>query len=598
LAGTIFINYRRGESLKDAQHLTTLIEKHFPHRKVFLDVHGIDGGEHWLHTLERQVAESDVMVTLIGAGWLDLKDEDGKRRLDDPNDFVRFEIAQALTRDIPILPVLVDGAKMPRTTQLPENLMELTRFQALPLRTESVTQDAATIAARLKSLLEKRRPPRTPIWITAAAAAIALAVGTAFGAFVLNRPSLPPGAMQEQLQKAVNDLRSVNSELGSMTKERNEAKDDLLKALRERDQAQGRLADAGTKLAEIEKRIGGADSEVAKGRAEAEQLRGSLATAQRERDQARKDLSDANARIGDLQKLLAAAQRTAEGPAKGAGDRRDPAVALRPGSAIPFRDRLTNGEPCPMCPEMVVVPSGSVIMGSPPTEPEREPVFKGTESPPIKVTIAKPFAVGRFAVTRGEFAAFVGETGYKLGGSCAALEDSEWKVHAGWSLQSPGFVQDDWHPVVCVSWEDATAYITWLTNKTGKRYRLLSESEREYVTRAGTVTAFWWGASVAAGRANYSGARTVREESGAPNPWGLYNVHGNAFEMTDDCWNVSHEGNPSDGTARATGDCENRVIRGGSWRSPSSSLRSAFRMQGLIGYPRNDAGFRIARAID
>ena len=612
MAGTIFINYRRGESLKDAQHLATLIEKHFPHRKVFLDVHGIDGGEHWLHTLERQVAQSDAMLTLIGDGWLDQKDEDGSRRIDKSDDFVRFEISQALQRDIPILPVLIDGAKMPRATQLPENIMELTRFQALPLRTESVIQDAATIAARLKSVLDKRTPPRAPLWITAAAAAIALAVGTAFGAFVF-KPAADPGTVQAQLQKAANDLRDANAALGNVTKERNEAKEDLLTALRARDQAVRRLADTETKLSDIEKRVAGAEPELAKARAESEQLRASLATAQKERDQARKDLADANAKIGDLQRLLAQRPQSQDDSRRPTGDRRDPAIAVRPGSGLVFRDRLNNGEPCPVCPEMVVVPSGSFTMGSPPTEPGREAADnKGSEGPTVKITIGKPFAVGRFAVTRGEFAAFVSETGYKVGEGCSVVE-KEWTVRKDRSWQSPGFVQDDWHPVVCVSWDDANAYVTWLTNKSGKRYRLLSEAEREYVARAGSVTPFWWGSTISSGQAAYAASqlydgrgiveddrqRTVRVDAFAANPWGLYNVHGNIFEVTDDCWSDTHDGHPADGTTRTTGaGCDRRVVRGGGWRSSPASLRSAFRIGNWTSYRRFDAGLRVARAVE
>ena len=96
MAGPIFINYRRGENLRDAQHLATLLAQRFGDKRIFLDVRGIDGGEQWLHALEKQVAASDAMVALIGKNWIDLKDDEGNRRLDKANDFVRFEIAQAL----------------------------------------------------------------------------------------------------------------------------------------------------------------------------------------------------------------------------------------------------------------------------------------------------------------------------------------------------------------------------------------------------------------------------------------------------------------------------------------------------------------------
>ena len=165
----------------------------------------------------------------------------------------------------------------------------------------------------------------------------------------------------------------------------------------------------------------------------------------------------------------------------------DPGLSVQPGSGQSFRDRLANGQPCPTCPEMVVVPNGKLTMGSPESEPERD-----SDEDQVLVSIAKSFAVGKFAVTRGEFAAFIEETAYKTDNGCYTWSGTEWKqLDKSW--RTPGFAQDDRNPVVCVNWNDAKAYAAWLSNKTGKTYRLLSEAEREYVTRAGTITPFWWG---------------------------------------------------------------------------------------------------------
>jgi len=135
------------------------------------------------------------------------------------------------------------------------------------------------------------------------------------------------------------------------------------------------------------------------------------------------------------------------------------------------------------------------------------------------------------------------------------------------------------HPVINVNWIDAKMYAAWLSRKTGKSYRLLSEAEREYVTRVGTTTPFWWGSSISPAEANYNGSaepykgggskreyrrHTVPVDSFQRNPWGLYNVHGNVWEWTEDCWNDSNGGIPSDGSARTKGyDCSRRVVRGG-----------------------------------
>ena len=188
---------------------------------------------------------------------------------------------------------------------------------------------------------------------------------------------------------------------------------------------------------------------------------------------------------------------------------------------------------------MVVVPAGSFTMGSPPAE---EVAIEREREDEVRVAIAEPFAVGRFAVTRGEFAAFVAATGHKIDGDCYRLAGTRSQREAGADWRSPGFAPNDRHPVVCVSWHDARAYAAWLSALTERSYRLLSESEREYVTRAGSTTPFWWGAGISTDLANYdgtiaygSGAQgerrngTVPVDSFSANGWGLYNVHGNVW---------------------------------------------------------------------
>jgi formylglycine-generating enzyme required for sulfatase activity len=261
---------------------------------------------------------------------------------------------------------------------------------------------------------------------------------------------------------------------------------------------------------------------------------------------------------------------------------------------------------CPECPEVVVVPAGSFTMGSPPGEAGRY-AFEG---PQRRVTIARPFAVGKYVVRRGEFAAFLGETGRSVDGNCWTFEAGQWQKRAGRSFHSPGFEQDDRHPAVCVSWEDATAYAAWLSRKTGKAYRLLTEAEWEYAARAGTTTPFWWGLSISTSQANYNGnltyaggpkgeyrGETVPVDSFAPNPWGLYDVHGNVWQWVQDCWANTYAGAPSDGSARMTGDCSHRVLRGGPWIYGPAFLRSAYRDRDPIVVRGHNLGFRIARTL-
>jgi formylglycine-generating enzyme required for sulfatase activity len=183
----------------------------------------------------------------------------------------------------------------------------------------------------------------------------------------------------------------------------------------------------------------------------------------------------------------------------GASERR----CLKPGIGQSFKD-------CPDCPEMVVIPAGSFMMGA---RPDQE-VATGREDQ-IPVSIARPFAVGRFSVTRGEFAAFVAASGHNTGGGCYRLSEPKLNADRNWS--SPGFAQHDRHPVVCVNWNDAKAYAAWMSALSGKNYRLLSEAEREYVTRAGSTGPFWWSNAISTDQANYNG--TISYAGGAKGEW-------------------------------------------------------------------------------
>ena len=264
---------------------------------------------------------------------------------------------------------------------------------------------------------------------------------------------------------------------------------------------------------------------------------------------------------------------------------------------------------CPGCPELVVVPSGSYRMGSPSSEVYRE----DDEGPVHRVAIARPFAVGVYEVTRGEFARFVSETGRSMGDSCIVYEDGGLQERSGLSWKSPGFNQTDAHPVVCVNWHDAQAYVRWLSRETGQHYRLLSEAEWEYVARAGTTTEYWWGGEGTdyCRYANASQGSTVASQglcnegyeetspvgSFPANEFGLHDVSGNVKEWTEDCWNKNYEGAPSDGSAWESGDCRYRMVRGGSWVNPPVDLRSGHSSAEPSGGRDNTIGLRVARTL-
>jgi formylglycine-generating enzyme required for sulfatase activity len=234
-------------------------------------------------------------------------------------------------------------------------------------------------------------------------------------------------------------------------------------------------------------------------------------------------------------------------------------------------------------PEMVVVPAGSFTMGSvvPAGSFTTSPDRRDGERPPHEVTIKAPFAVGRFPVTFAE-----------------------------WDAEGPPFTPSDegWgrrrRPVINVSWEDAKAHASLLSQMSGKDYRLLSEAEWEYCCRAGTTTAFWWGDTISTQQANYGGAkngdyhmRTAPVGSFDPNPWGLYEVHGNVWEWCEDNWHDNYDGAPQDGSAWLGGGATSlRVVRGGSWLNGPGDLRSTSRSWARGSF-HDGVGFRLARTL-
>ena len=292
-------------------------------------------------------------------------------------------------------------------------------------------------------------------------------------------------------------------------------------------------------------------------------------------------------------------------------------AAPRPGSV--FQD-------CPDCPRMVVIPAGEFTMGSPAAEAGR-----GVDEGPQRQVAIALYALGRSEVTVAEFRRFAEESGYRT----EAERDSRAQGCSGFiyadpaamnpepqpvtSWRSPGLTQADSHPVLCVSWNDARAYAQWLSKKTGKRYRLPTEAEWEYAARAGSVAARFWGddpvqACRFANVADQSRFQTwgfgqkhectdghyfTAPAGGyAPNRFGLYDVIGNAWEWTEDCWNASYAGAPADGTAWLTGDCAQRVSRGGSWSTVPRFARSAARNRNSADHRDNLTGFRLARIVE
>lgn len=286
-----------------------------------------------------------------------------------------------------------------------------------------------------------------------------------------------------------------------------------------------------------------------------------------------------------------------------------------------------NFSDCADCPEMVVIPAGSVTLGSHPDEAYR------LESERLKTvaTIAKPFAMAKTEVTVGQFRQFMAETKFKpqialyngqprIG--CNYFDGKGYGYVAAHSWQNPGFPQRENDPVVCVSWSDAKAFAEWMSKKSGRQYRLPSSVEFEYAMRVGSSTPWEWGTSAAKaceygniGDRTFARAYPNRETFGCddghlyptavgsykPNGFGLYDMLGNAWEWTEDCWHNDMTNAPVDGSAwlaEDEGDCERRTPKGGGWVSGPAWARAAVRSADGAHYRSYMLGFRLAANVE
>ena len=246
--------------------------------------------------------------------------------------------------------------------------------------------------------------------------------------------------------------------------------------------------------------------------------------------------------------------------------------ALKPGDL--FRECTKD------CPEMIVVPPGEFVMGSPEAEKGRA----ANEGPRHRVTIARAFAVSRYDVTFDEWDACISV------GGCSQVSDS-------------GFGRRT-RPATNVTWDDAQRYVAWLAKMTGRPYRLLSEAEWEYAARAGSTTTYFWGDEIGKGNANCMGCGSEWENRGPapvgsfkPNAFGLYEMTGNAWQWLQDCFHPDYNGAPADGSAWTSGDCSLRTDRGGSWISGPQNARLAFRGSYPAGSRNYSLGIRVGRTL-
>jgi sulfatase modifying factor 1 len=284
---------------------------------------------------------------------------------------------------------------------------------------------------------------------------------------------------------------------------------------------------------------------------------------------------------------------------------------------------------CADCPEVVVIPAGAFVMGADLSEREREGILNSAarEQPRHAVSINRSFALGRTEVTRAQYGRFAEDTRRSGPPECAAPGNPEAPTAANLAVtktwKSPGYTQSDGEPAVCVSWEDAKAYVAWLSQRTGKSYRLPTEAEWEYAARAGTTTARYWGDApkTICRKANVLTTATLQASPAGPgsrdelvcnsdhkytmpvasfdaNPFGLYDMIGNVLEAVEDCFHPNYNGAPVDGSAWQEATCQGRILRGGSFNNLPWFGRAAFRATVASDHRGIETGLRVARDLE
>lgn len=462
----IFISYRRDDTSANASNLQNRLQSIFGRKNVFMDVDNLLAGQRFDEELNKALQNCDVFLAVIGPKWMDILSARLKAG------------GRGLDQR--------DFVREEIATALKRNIV------VIPVLVDNATLPAASaLPADIQDLVFYQKHDITHERFGRDVEDLAAAIRAVRKARAQSA-KLPWGIIA-----AAAMVLSVAA--GGVALFYNLPDGPLVARLtsdeKKRKEEAARQAEAERRRqAELEAEANRKAEETAR-KAEAERQR------QAELERQRKAAEQAEAR------------RKAE---QAAAEKRRLAELTRPGRV--FRD-------CQACPEMVVVLAGSFMMGSPSSEKGRD----SDEGPQRRVTIPRPFAVGKFEITWAEWEACVADNGCDGSGPEKAGGDNGWGKGR--------------RPVIEVSWNDATAYAAWLSKKTGKIYRLLSEAEWEYVARAGTTTAFSWGDEISAEQANYDGnytygdgskgkyrQKTVPVDSFDPNPWGLYQMHGNVWE--------------------------------------------------------------------
>nr|WP_070958577.1 SUMF1/EgtB/PvdO family nonheme iron enzyme [Hyphomonas sp. Mor2] len=668
----VFISYRRSDSQWQTKQLYDALSAKMaePKKNIFYDLDSMAVGFDFVETIDRAVSECDVLIAVIGPRWLsEIDPESGDRRLDDPRDFVRIEIASALKRNIQVVPVLVDGTKMPKPEDLPEDIRKLSFRHGVTLSVASFQNDMEELVRGLSLETPPANAPANPprkgdhfdsnnyVFVShpndvdeALFRKIArhlMADGISLWIYEPVRFGFEPhelalikwqragGDAQKDALSAIDRARCVLLLIGSGTSAGGFQTKELQHAVAQQkmivpvvveDPEHGIERVINTVVGRPADYLYLVPDELK------EQFVPKITPNSLSQRQFEKSISMLVADVREASKTYSAPQPLVVDPVQTAGAKKLLYVVLMVLALLSaavllwwqFQDahvensaestlqsaEIPVGEifqDCSECPIMVVVPPGQFTMGSPESETGRDP----DEQPLRNVNFDSPFAVGVFEVTVSEFRAFAESTNYQAGVRCKSIKKGYTDWFEGWSFRNPGYQQTGSHPVTCVNLDDMEAFIAWLTVRSGREYRLLSEPEWEYVARAGTQSAYWFGESIDPSKARFMadhvqvvptiddnldelGLGTVPVGSYSANGFGLFDVHGNLWEMTSSCWSDSYPVDPRSAAEATEDECDLVSFRGGSWLNQGIHVRSAMRGRDDPAIRDNAIGFRVA----
>ena len=663
----IFISYRRDDSKYPAHLLYERLITAFGPDRVFMDISDIPFGVNFRDHIREQMRDSAVCLALIGPQWLGLL----QQRAEDPRDFLRIELELAHELGVKVVPVTLDEARLPGQEELPESLrpLQLSDINSQPIRGGAdLKSDLDRLVAGLANLLGSDQflnPPSAEVeprnshpelvsgsrqsaskW--AVLSIVALLVAAAGVWWGLNPPFVDAPSEAGVSEAGQEALLTLDLNIASAEVEidgRRQGGDGLRRNFN-LEPGEYHIAVRADGYVPYEKTIELTDdrrmqidlarlftltlrSNVVGDRALVDELEvGSTRVdielpAGEHRVRIEKEGYEPFVKTLDLtgdRTLRAVLDKATNGTSGGVeSDSAANAPALANSNSQPgdtFRDPMRGGG---QAPPMTVVPGGRFLMGSPDGESGR----RKDEDPQHWVSVSS-FALGTHEVTRGDFALFVQDTGYRTlaekSGGCEVYSEYDYEAKAGASWRDPGYFQTDEYPLVCVSHGDALAYIDWLSKETGQEYRLPSEAEWEYAARGGTQTVRWWGNDpskacsyanvldaeanpsllIAYHRCNDKAAKSAPVARYPANGFRLHDMLGNVWEWTADCWHDSFAGAPNDGSAwmAADGeDCSLVVVRGGGWDSSPDFVRSAVRLGQPPDAARSARGFRLARSL-